>query len=65
MFSDGRIIDVVLKQRLENKLFEWSKEINTLVSIKPNVIIDKDPMASTTDCTYTHILYLYQNNTIL
>lgn len=51
MFSDGRIIDEVLKQRLEKKVYTWSKELSTIVSIKPNVIMDKDPMASSADCT--------------
>jgi len=50
-FSDGKIIDEVLKQRLENKVIkEWSKEINTMVMIKPDVILDKDPAASPVQC---------------
>jgi len=52
VFSDGKIVDEVLKQRLENKVIkEWSKEINTMVMIKPGVILDKDPAALPIQCT--------------
>lgn len=51
MFSDGKVIDEVLKQRLENKVIkEWSKEINTMVMIKPTVILDRDPAALPVQC---------------
>lgn len=59
MFSNGKIIDEVLKQRLENKVYTWSKEINAMAALKPNTILDKDPSASSAQCIYN-----YQNNYI-
>lgn len=50
MFSDGKIIDEVLKQRLESQVYSWFREINALVSLKPDVILDKDPTASPAKC---------------
>ncbi|KAL4088975.1 hypothetical protein QTP88_024053 [Uroleucon formosanum] len=44
--SDGKIIDDVLKQRLENKVYTWFKEMKIMVTLKPEVILEKDPAAS-------------------
>jgi hypothetical protein len=54
VFSHGKIVDEVLKQRLENKVYTWSKEINAIAALKPNTILDKDPSASSAQCTYNH-----------
>lgn len=52
VYSDGKLVDEVLKQRLENKVYAWFKEINTIATIKPDVILDKDPTASPAQCTF-------------
>jgi len=51
VFSDGKIIDDVLKQRLEKKVYTWFKELKTMIAIKPDVILEKDPAASPAHCT--------------
>jgi hypothetical protein len=50
VFSDGKIIDEVLKQRLENKVYAWFKEMKTMVALKPDVILEKNPAASPAQC---------------
>jgi len=50
--SGGTIIDEVLKQRLENKVYTWFKEINKMIAFKPDVILKKDPTASPTQCMF-------------
>jgi len=50
VFSDGKIIDDVLKQRLENKVYTWFKEMKIMVALQPEVILEKDPAASPTQC---------------
>lgn len=57
-YSNGKIIDEVLKQRLENKVYTWFKEMNTMVALKPNVILEKDPAATPAQCTLIHALIL-------
>lgn len=51
LFSDGKVVDEVLKQRLQNKVYTWFREINAMVAIKPGVIFDKDSTASPVQCT--------------
>ncbi|XP_025205784.1 dynein beta chain, ciliary-like [Melanaphis sacchari] len=43
--SGGKIIDDVLKQRLENKVYAWYREIKSMVALKPDVILEKNPAA--------------------
>jgi len=50
VFSDGKIIDDVLKQRLENKVYTWFQEMKIMVALKPQVILEKDPAASPSQC---------------
>lgn len=59
MFSSGKIVDEVLKQRLENKVYTWFKEINTIIAIKPGLILDKDPTATPAQCTFYIIILFY------
>jgi len=49
-FSEGKIIDDVLKQRLENKVYTWFKEMKIMVALKPDVILEKDPAALPSQC---------------
>lgn len=55
-YSNGKIIDEVLKQRLESKVYTWFKEMNTMAASKPNVILEKDPAATPAQCTIIHSL---------
>lgn len=52
MFSGGKIINEVLKHRLESKVYTWFREINSMVAVKPDVILEKDPSAPPAQCTY-------------
>lgn len=52
MFSGGEIIDEVLKHRLESKVYTWFREINSMVAVKPDVILENDPFALPAQCTY-------------
>jgi len=55
VFSHGKIIDDVLKQRLENKVYTWFKEIKIMVALKPNMILEKDPAALPSQCMLNYI----------
>lgn len=52
LISGGKIVDEVLKQRLENKVYTWFKEINAMVAFKPDVILNKDPTATPAQCMH-------------
>jgi len=50
VFSNGKVMDLVLKQRLENKMYTWFREINALIAVNPAVILEKNPTASPSQC---------------
>lgn len=52
VYSNGEIVDVVLKNRLEHKMYTWFREISSLISVKPHVIFQKDPNALPAECKY-------------
>jgi len=60
VFSDGKIIDEVLKQRLENKVYAWFKEMKTMVALKPDVILEKNPAASPAQCIRAKLKNIFE-----
>ncbi|VVC31189.1 Hypothetical protein CINCED_3A017465 [Cinara cedri] len=48
--SDGKMIDEVLKLRLEEQVYVWFKQISTLVQIMPDSILELDPNATHANC---------------
>lgn len=60
VFSDGKIVDVTLKKRLEHKMYTWFRQMNLLIAVKPDVIFEKDPTALPAQCNYfsVHLLII-------
>lgn len=56
MFSDGKVVDDVLKRRLEMNVFSWLKEMKIMLAVKPEIILE-DPQVTYTQCKILKIAF--------
>lgn len=54
VFSGGKMVDEVLKHRLEHKLLSWLNELNGIIAFKPLITLPQK-------CTYQSYYEYFEN----